>query len=184
MPFFNASSRDQSMSEAIDAISVIELLIEEHQNHEIIIGGDLNTKLKGESAFDPLWFELMDKNSFAYCDRFISSPQHTYNHESLSQKKFLDHFVVSESLISQNLIFDHQILEDGDNVSDHLPLLMRTTLKVQPNLSGQIDSSRRPTLNWKKVPNSKRAEYASRLEELLLRRAHSRSVSYCQLGCL
>ena len=58
MPFFNASKREQCMTETYDTISMIELLIEEHPQHSIVIGGDLNTDLKNESAFDPLWNQL------------------------------------------------------------------------------------------------------------------------------
>ena len=74
MPFYCSNKKIQCMTECIDAISMIELLIEEHPNHQVIIGGDLNTELKGASSFDPLWMELISKNRFAYCSNRFTGP--------------------------------------------------------------------------------------------------------------
>ena len=63
MPYYNASRREHCIAETLDALSVIELLISDHPNHKIVIGGDLNTELKGQSPFDAFWLELMTKNS-------------------------------------------------------------------------------------------------------------------------
>ena len=73
MPYFNSSNRVKCMQETLDAISMIELLIEDHPEHLFIIGGDLNTELKGNSPFDPLWNNLATKNRFAYCDAHFST---------------------------------------------------------------------------------------------------------------
>ena len=48
--------------ETSDAISMIDLLIDDHPQHQVVIGGDLNTELKGGSPFDALWMEHMTKN--------------------------------------------------------------------------------------------------------------------------
>ena len=58
MPFFNSRNRDQCLDETTDAISMIELLIDDHPEHKIIIGGDL----KDSSLFDHFWRDLMTKN--------------------------------------------------------------------------------------------------------------------------
>ena len=131
MPFYNASRREQCMTETVDAISMVDLLIEEYLHHQVIIGGDLNTELKDESPFDFLWKELMTKNRFTYCDQYVSSPAYTYRHDSLNQTKFNDHFIVSQSLLEQNIMHDHLILDEGSNMSDHLPL----QLKMSPHLT-------------------------------------------------
>ena len=68
MPFYNSGRRDQCMAETVDAISMIDLLIDDYPHHQVVIGGDLNTELKDESPFDVMWKGLMTKNHFAYCD--------------------------------------------------------------------------------------------------------------------
>ena len=66
MPFFDTRNRDSCMTETVDAISMIDLLINDHPQHHVIIGGDLNTEMKGESPFDQIWTEFLSKNSLAY----------------------------------------------------------------------------------------------------------------------
>ena len=130
MPFYNSSRREQCMAETIDAISMIDLLIEDHPQHQVVIGGDLNTEFKDDSPFDVLWKDLMTRRRFAYCDQYVSSPSYTYRHDSLNQTKFNDHFVVSQALLEQNIIHDHSILDEGANTSDHLPLQMKISLQL------------------------------------------------------
>ena len=60
---------------------------------------------------------------------------YTYCHESLGQRKLNDHFIVSQSLLDNGHCFNHQIIEDGNNPSDHLPISMTIRLTVQPNKS-------------------------------------------------
>ena len=56
MPFYDTSNREECILETIDAISMMEGIIEDHPHHQIIIGGDLNTELEGNSPFD-VYFE-------------------------------------------------------------------------------------------------------------------------------
>ena len=183
LPFFNASNRQQCMNETIDAISMIELLIDNHPNHHIIIGGDLNTELKGESPFDPLWREVITKNRFACCDNLVSSPNYTYRHDSLNQMKFNDHFIVSQGLLDGNQTKNHRILDEGDNNSDHLPLLMEITAQLQSSVSVNNGKNISDTLNWKKISAENKARYSDKLEELLLQRQTPLSVYSCAHPC-
>ena len=168
MPYFNASGRNQCINETLDALSVIELLISDHPNHDIIIGGDLNTELKGDSPFDIHWNELMNKNSLRHCDSLVSSIHYTYCHESLNQKKFNDHFVVSESLFHNGRIGNHFILDDGDNPSDHLPLLLTLSLSVPNARPDDAIPQIKTTINWKRLSVEELSNYSNKLEQLLL----------------
>ena len=184
MPFFNASKRDQCMIETIDAISMIEILIENFPDHNVIIGGDLNTELDGQSPFDSLWDELCIKNSFAYCRNITSGPPYTYRHESLDQKKLNDHFIVSNVLL--NRVSDLRVLDDGDNASDHLPLLMNLSISLQKNsrferASG--DGEMHGTMHWNKIPEACKTNYSSMLEKLLAQRQVPRGVFMCRHSC-
>ena len=171
------------MAETVDALSLVELLIENHPHHHIIIGGDLNTELKGESLCDFLWRELMTKNQFACCDQYVTSLNYTYRHDSLNQTKFNDHFIVSKSLLDQNMVHGHHILDDGDNNSDHLPLLMTMSLQCcRPSQNSGKDGERK-SLVWKKVSSEAKSKYSSVLEELLLQRSNPLYVSNCRSSC-
>ena len=124
MPFFNSSQRVECISETIDTIAMLEAVIDEHPNHLVIIGGDLNTELKENSPFDQHWHDFMRKNQLSCCDNRYPSDSYTYHHNTLNQKKWNDHFIVSKSLLDQGRLNDPQIIDDGDNTSDHFPILM------------------------------------------------------------
>ena len=74
MPFFNSSRKDFCMSETNDAISMVELLIENYPHHHCIIGGDFNTEFRNSCLFDPLWQELIVKKQFELCDNLFLGP--------------------------------------------------------------------------------------------------------------
>ena len=171
------------MTESMDAISMVELLIEDHPHHHLVIGGDLNTELKGTSPFDPLWNQLATRNRLTYCDSFISPSTYTYRHDSLGQTKFNDHFIVSQSLLDTITIHSHQILDKGDNNSDHLPLLMKLSLQIPFRVQNTNSDENRKSLNWKKVRPVDIAKYNAELEKLLLRRSTPLVVSACRRSC-
>ena len=166
MPFFNSSKREECIQDTIDAISMVELIIEDHPDHLVIIGGDLNTELTGESPFDPLWNDLMIKYSFACCDDFISSPRYTYHHDSLGQRKFNDHFIVSQDFLDLNLAHGHKILEDGDNISDHLPILLSLSLNLETSRNSE-STAEETSVNWSKLSPSAIQKYSDRLWSLV-----------------
>ena len=183
MPFYNASRREQCMAETVDALSMIDLLIEEYPHHHVVIGGDLNTELKDESPFDPLWQELMTKNRFTYCDQYVSSPAYTYRHDSLNQTKFNDHFIVSRTLLEQDLTHSHVILDEGTNTSDHLPLQMKISLHLKKSDFLPEDEISQGKLDWRKMSLTEKANYSSSLEQMLLQRQTPLSVSSCRHVC-
>ena len=80
----DSSKREECMLETMDAISMVETIIDAHPLHSIIIGGDLNTELKGDSPFDPLWHDLTVKYNLSCCDQFISVMIITHTNTSLS----------------------------------------------------------------------------------------------------
>ena len=167
MPFFNASKRNECIQETVDAISMMELIMEDHPHHQVIIGGDLNTELKGVSPFDCLWEETKTKNGLAYCDNFFGAPHYTYFHESLGQSKFNDHFIISQSLIDLNLASDYKIIDEGDNTSDHLPIVMRLALNHKNKLLHETQCRPNASLKWDKISHSQRIAYASELAILV-----------------
>ena len=54
MPFLDSRKRDECRAEALDTISMIEMIIEDHPQHLVVIGGDINCELNGHSPFDEL----------------------------------------------------------------------------------------------------------------------------------
>ena len=167
MPFYDTSHRAKCMTQTIDALSMLENICDEYQNHSIIIGGDLNTELKGDSPFDTLWSDFMTKYDLSSCDDFYPPSTTTYHHQSLNQKKWNDHFLVRRGMIRNSKLSNHVVLDSGDNLSDHSPILMSITTKVSKNTHIPPATSVNSKLNWDKLSDAKISEYSSRLHYLV-----------------
>ena len=167
-PFFDSAHRAKCMAETVDALSMLETVIEQFPNHSIIIGGDMNTELKGNSPFDPLWTEFMTKFQLSCCDTFLPSSTTTYRHHTLNQSKWNDHFLVSRSLKESSNLSSHQVLEDGDNLSDHVPIMMKLAAHISKDISDKIAPDIQPKLKWANINTQHKLDYETRLQHLLM----------------
>ena len=171
MPFFDSSKRQECLAETIETISMLEEMLSDHPLHSVIIGGDLNTELKGNSPFDSLWNNLMAKFNLVCCDQFVNNNNnnnnnnYTYIHNSLNQKKWNDHFLVSSPIAPST--DGHVILDAGDNTSDHLPIMFCLSSKVVEEPPKEKQKASRPSLKWEKCSEQDKTAYANRLSMLL-----------------
>ena len=176
MPFFDAGNNEECLAETQDALSMIDLLIDNHPHHLLIIGGDLNTELKGESPFDPLWKDMMIRNLLSSCRSEFSSPGYTYFHESLGHKKFNDHFLMSETLMANGRVSDFCVLDEGSNLSDHLPITMQLNVPISANEFIPIPITKKPTLRWDKLNPDDISAYTQRLSTAVDEMARTRGL--------
>ena len=185
MPFYDSSKRDECMVETIDAITMLETIIESHPLHSLIIGGDFNSELKGVSPFDTLWSEFITKYDLMNCDNFIADPSsnnYTYYHESLGHRKWNDHFLITRRLA--NLTSDHKILNEGENPSDHLPILFGLPLTIPNNFFQPSSSDNKPAkLRWDKLTLEQLQQYDNRLSVLVDASPSPLTLSPCQATC-
>ena len=183
MPYLNSSRRAECMTETTDVLSMVETIIEAHPQHEIIIGGDMNCEFKQRSPFEPLWTNLSNKFELTLCDSFLPPSSFTYFHESLDQRKWNDHFFVSKSLIQDDVFSNHQIMDDGDNPSDHLPISMSMSININSAVQQQDTDTSKESLKWEKIPPEVREQYSTRLQSLVNERPASPLLSNCQATC-
>ena len=182
MPFFDASKREECLVDSIDAISMLETILDSHPLHSFIIGGDFNCELKGNSPFDPLWAEFTAKYDLTNCDNFIQSPDtYTYSHDSLGQRKWNDHFLISKTLSGNTK--DHFVLDEGDNPSDHLPLLFSLSIPLGniPEITTNVDKPAK--LCWDKLSDEHIRQYANRLSSFNDSSPSPLILSQCEKRC-
>ena len=172
MPFYDSSHREQCLLETIDAIAMLEGILSEHPQHKIVIGGDLNCELRGDSPFDTYWQAFMRKYDLISCDSLFTNNNNgegifTYHHVALGHKKWSDHFIVSSSLAP--LTKEHKTLDDGENLSDHLPITMSLTVDCSEQYANQQNKtdSRPPSLKWDKCSPDLKLQYSQRLAQSL-----------------
>ena len=53
----------------------------------------------------------------------------------LVRKKLNNHFIMSQKMIDRGMIKDFEILEDGANMLDHLPVLMRASIQFPSSMA-------------------------------------------------
>ena len=183
MPFYNSSRRAECMTETIDTLSMIETIIEAHPQHEIIIGGDTNCEFNGLSPYDQMWGDLLTKYDLTTCDSFYPSSSFTYHHNSLNHHKWNDHFVVSKSLIASACLSNHHIKDDGDNPSDHLPIIMTLSAKIKTREHEQNPSQFKESLKWEKISSIQRQQFTHRASQLVDSRPVPDLLRHCQFQC-
>lgn len=108
----------------------------------------------------------MTKFQLASCDNFFPPDVVTYHHQSLGHKKFNDHFIVSQSLITDTHLSKFSILDDGDNLSDHFPITMNLSLQVETRDFIPTNPILKPKLKWAKITDSQKDQYTERLKHL------------------
>jgi hypothetical protein len=184
LPFLDSSKREKSLQEYTEALSMVESILDDFPLHRIIIGGDFNTELKGRSPYDALLFDLMHKYKLSSCDSItngVNGVQYTYRHNSLDHTKWNDHFMVSSTLLGS--IKDSKILDDGDNTSDHLPIIfdLPFTTGSVPCQDGDVSSQQPTSLEWEKCTEQQKL-YTSRLDELLWCSPETKNIC-CNVHC-
>ena len=165
MPFYDTANRSECLAETLDVITMLENVIEQHPNHNVIIGGDINSELKNASPFDPFWCDFMSKNQLTCCDSLFPPSSVTYHHVSLGHKKWNDHFLVSNSLFNGSKLSNCSILQEGDNLSDHHPILMSVKTTIQPREYIAPQPSSTPILKWDKLNVTDLHNYTAHLQQ-------------------
>ena len=79
--------------------------------------------------------------------------------------KWNDHFFLSQSLAVNSS--NHFILDDGGNVSDHLPIVMQLSSHLVPQPPLENPPQKEPSLVWEKCSEAQKNSFNSRLQQLL-----------------
>ena len=117
------SSSDYTI-ELSDSIAYLENTLNAYPDAQHIIAGDFNFEClnnKFNKGFD-LFNQFAVDYDLVCCDDLVvnQSIGYTYNHAGLDRQSWLDHFFITKSF--KTLILQREIIDDGCNMSDHLPL--------------------------------------------------------------
>ena len=86
----------------------------------VVIGGDFNTSFSRKGHNTDLLLSFMDKE-YIHCglEYSESSVDFTFERKSSGSRSIIDHFLLSETLIKNVLLYES--VHDNDNFSDHSP---------------------------------------------------------------
>ena len=104
-----------------EILNDIASIFDDHSNCTFLLGGDFNCELDNVSDVSKLINSFATESSLNRCDMLFGCSSATYVNTALNCHSHLDYFLFSDasSLLSFN------VFDDGSNVSDHLPLLLR-----------------------------------------------------------
>ena len=82
--------------------------------------------LNNEKGYE-VFLQFANDLNLTNCDYLESARVgYTYMHDGLCQKSFIDHFFVHCDLLT--IVNSVKIVENGSNLSDHLPIVLSITL--------------------------------------------------------
>ena len=128
MPTIDSSV--DNLNEYSDVLGELSSLIQTFNDSKILIGGDFNIDFERDvrTRFYGVLSDFLVEESLMTHDESVplTSPYFTfqsYNGSTLS----IDHFIYCENLYEN--VFDFEVFLDGNNLSDHFPIIIKYDLK-------------------------------------------------------
>lgn len=131
-----------------DVLNEVTLLTLTHSDIEhVVFGGDLNTDLSRQAS---LHTEALHQFCESECLQFCLLDDHskidyTYENSFSGTYSILDHFVLSECLSS--CVTKYICVHEGDNLSDHSPVLLDLNVTVENVMSPRAQAAYKPAWN-------------------------------------
>lgn len=137
--YFPCDRSSYDYSASIGSINgFIEAMIDKCPGYKLIVAGDFNFQCVADDKGFDIFNRFASDVDLVVCDNMDSNAVgYTYHHESLGHKSFIDHFFVQRELLHR--VNSFTILDDGANLSDHLPIVI--SLSLPPNLRCSNSSS-------------------------------------------
>lgn len=149
-----------------EVLTEIESIFDQHYDVDyVILGGDLNTDLsRVQSVHSVLLNDFCLRHDLKFCLNAQNvDVDFTYCNDATGVQSVLDHVIISENLVSS--ILSYVVLHDGDNLSDHQPVVL--SLRMSPCKSQSVDATASYRPSWPRATLEQKAAYRERLGELL-----------------
>ena len=162
LPYFNTSDLQNQKIVYQDTLSYIENVMNDHRGSLFVLGLDMNCNIFDDShVYSLMLRDMMIRNnlisSFELVDNFDHVAEFTRCDVKTGSYTLIDGILISRSLA--NHTSNIQILDLGDNVSDHRPVEidLSISLCVIP-----LESKRQiSTVNWSKLTTDAISNYQS-----------------------
>ena len=179
----DTSNDHSNLQTFMEVLSEMEYIMDTTDYDHVIVGGDFNTDFSRSSTSlhnAPL-NEFNDRqclhsglNSSMACVDF------TYHNDFTGSKSIVDHFFLSELLFLS--INEYRSLDDGDNLSDHSPLLLKLSIPVVATQS-LLKSEFHKKASWNRATENDLNRYRSALRERLTTLEVPHHVMQCNELC-
>ena len=145
-------------------LATIENIVNCNLDCHVIIGGNWNVDINRNWCHTALLESFSEHMSLMLADRHIGcSVDYTYNF-NMQRFSCLDHFMLSGVLFDMSVL-SVSVRHDGENISDHDPLVM--SLNLEGGVFELTDRSFKQRIAWWKTNESNTHEYRQLLRQLL-----------------
>ena len=155
---------------------VRSILLHNDVNH-VLFGGDFNTDVSRLNSPHVMSLtQFCFENDLCTCldiDRW--GIEYTFVSGANGSRSLIDHFIVSQGLVSG--VMNYWCIEDGENLSDHLPVFVELNVDVSYRMTERPVPA--PKVNWKVATDDHISAYKQLLSEML----HRVNIPYNVLQC-
>ena len=162
----------------MDVLNKIDIVCTDYPDiNRIVIGGDFNTDISRlNSLHTDALLGFIRSNGFKLClNDTTSNVSYTYENVVTGSQSIIDHFLISDQL--SQCVLKYESIHEGDNLSDHCPLVLELNVLVDYDVPRPRCYVRKP--NWKTATDVDILAYKGRLHSLLENINIPRSILYC-----
>ena len=167
-----------------DILASIEAVLMSHSEvNNVILAGDFNTDFSRTcSRYTGILRDFCEQYDLLPCVlSSVNNVDFTYVSDVTNNKSVLDHFIVSDNLFVN--VRRYYSIKDGDNVSDHFPVILESCLQLLQN--NHVDAHLTEKLNWKSASFDDLNRYKIRLKSELANISMPIEAILCgDVGCL
>ena len=145
LPCSGSSDRLLIIDEILDDIAAF--IEDSDDDCVLLMGGDFNCDLDSNSDAANAINEFAQTYNLQRADQIAGFRANTYVNFALNCSSCLDYFLISESL----RVVNFSIIDEGSNLSDHLPLIIQCSYEAGPRKKGVSNSRKQEThkyLRW------------------------------------
>ena len=165
--------------EFIEILFEIMTICNTYECSDIVTAGDFNCDVSLNDVRAHTLFDFVTSMKF---ECLTLSPRFNIDYSfinSLNNKSLIDHLCVSKRIFESVISFVR--CDDGDNLSDHLPLILKISTKI--NYDGSLDNNnecQKVKINWGDANEQNIEDYIICLDKLL----NEIDIPFNALNCL
>ena len=114
-------NNSDNLNEFLDVLYEIVSIVNIYNDYQIIIGGDFNTAIRGTGLRHECFMDFLVELELICPAALESETSYTFLN-SQGDKSLIDYFCISSGVL--NKIKKYEVLSDGDNLSDHFPVMI------------------------------------------------------------
>ena len=168
-PYFDHNNVGDKLDQYRSVIGALENIMLLYSNHKVILMADFNCNIFNRThPFSRIIIEFMQKHDLISCFDCVENFDATtyYTRSDTRSRTLIDGFVFSSSL--KDNVKSVDILQCGNNISDHLPVIMEMSLKTDTMNRCNVD---KPTVNstisWSKMREDEILKYKNVMDSML-----------------